>query len=210
MQVKRLLNNEPKELSGKYFSATEKAFLRIENQNKNIPIVIGSWNEKMAKIAGELADELQIANVWNSEYLHKLYSNLTIGTFKKFSIGGMSCISYNKEEAYNTAKNTVAVYIPYLVSLLENQGFDTNSEYFKELFRYSKLGQYDKCADLLTNEIIDCISLVGTPEMVSEKIEKLLDEFDIEGIMISPPYGTGTFEDNLELIAEKIVHVVSI
>jgi alkanesulfonate monooxygenase SsuD/methylene tetrahydromethanopterin reductase-like flavin-dependent oxidoreductase (luciferase family) len=208
LQVQRLLKKEHQALKGKYFSATEKAFLRMEPEN-TIPTVIGSWSENMATVAAQHASELQIANVWNTEYLQKLHNSFSIGTPKKFSIGGMACISYNKEEAYKTAKNTIAVYIPYLSRLLTNQGFNTRNKYFKELFQYSKQGQYEKCAKLLTNEVVDSISLVGTPETVTEKIEKLHRQFSVEAIMISPPYGSGTFEENLELIKQKVIDVLN-
>jgi len=216
MQVKRLLNNQKEVLSGKYFKATEKAFLRIENIDNKIPIVVGTWNEKMAEIAGEHAEELQTANVWNMEYLKKLKTSLIIGAArsvsssdKKISIGGMACISNNTEKAYLEAKKTISVYIPYLSKLLEKQGFDVQNEYFTNLFNYSKHGNYQMCCEMLTNEVVDSISLVGTPENIVNKIENIRQNIEIEGIMFSPPYGIESIEENLEFLMENVVKKIN-
>ena len=100
--IKRLLKGDKTVLNGKLFSATEKAFLRIPCPSKNIPLVIGSWNSEIATMAGQIAEELQVAEVWNGDYLLELKNNFTNNTpsaEKVFNIGGMSCISYNKVEA---------------------------------------------------------------------------------------------------------------
>ncbi len=210
-QITRLLSGQKTVLKGKYFDATEKAFLRIPIPEKKIPIILGSWNAEIAKLAGEISDELQIANVWEKEYLSVLKSNFNVDNDlrKKFNIGGMSCISYDKEKAYHTAKNTVAVYIPYLTMLIEKCGYDTREAYFQDIFELSKKGEYTQSAAMITDELVESISLVGTPEKIGERLVKLHDEVGIDGIMISPPYGTGTIEENLELIMEKVIKVVN-
>lgn len=208
-QIQRLLLGSTQPLNGNYFSATEKAFLRVTSTGNKIPVVVGSWNPDMAKMAGELADELQVAEIWNAEFLQKLYEKAESPRNIKYNIGGMSCISYNKELAFETAKKTAAVYIPYLTSLLNNSGYDTNSDFFKQVFALSRSGSYEKCAEMIPNEIIQNLSLVGTPEMIVDKIKYLKSKININGIMISPPYGTGTLEQNLELIMEKVVKPVN-
>jgi len=215
-QVNRLLLGDNTPLKGQLFNATEKAFLRIPKPERKIPIVVGSWNTKIAEMAGEHADELQVAEVWNPNYLMELknnfkhFKNLSNEDVKKFNIGGMSCISYHIEKAFHIAKNTAAVYIPYLNILLEKYGYDTKSEYFQNIFKLSRNGEYQKSAKAIKDEIIEKIALVGTPEKIVERIKTLHDEVRIDGIMISPPYGTGTFEENLELIMEKVVKEVNL
>jgi 5,10-methylenetetrahydromethanopterin reductase len=210
-QVKRLLDGDRTALKGEFYDATSKAFLRVPIEGKKIPTVVGSWNPMIAKIAGQLASELQVAEVWDPVFLGELRQQMENGAkenglpIPKFSIGGMSCISPDVEKAFALAKKTAAVYIPYLNRLIDKYGFDSNSPKFQEIFHYSRQGEYEKCASLITNDIVQRVSLAGTPEMIVEKVARIHDVCPLDGFMISPPYGTGTIEENLELIMEKIV-----
>jgi len=205
-QVTRLLKGDKSELSDNLFSATEKAFLRIPTPKNEIPLVVGSWNKNIASIAGSHANELQVAEVWNEEYLQELKDQFFAeGKELSFHIGGMSCISYDKPEAFKIAKNTAAVYIPYLNMLINRYGYNSEDEYFQKIFDYSKNGEYSKSADLISDEVIEKISLVGTPEDIVSRLKKIDSAVGIDGIMISPPYGTGTIEENLQLIMEKVI-----
>ncbi len=212
-QVNRLLAGNKEELYSTRFQATEKAFLRVPKPSRKVPVVIGSWNAKMAAIAGEHAEELQVAGVWNETYLQELKSsfvdNSPVGSTKKFNIGGMSCISDDKQKACHVAKDTVAIYIPYLNTLIQKNGYDSNSDYFQEIFENSRKGDYKKSASLISDEVIQGLSLVGTPEEIVARIRLLHDKIGIDGIMMSPPYGAGTMEENLELIMNKVVKVIN-
>lgn len=211
-QVNRLLLGNSKELYGSKFQATGKAFLRVPRPSKKIPVVIGSWNTQIAAIAGEHAEELQVAEVWNAPYLSELKNSFTNNSKisgKKFNIGGMSCISDDIQKACHDAKNTAAIYIPYLNMLIQKYGYDTNSDIFKEIFENSRKGDYKKSASLISDEIIQKVALVGTPEDIVARIRMLHDSIGIDGIMMSPPYGVGTLEEDLELIMNKVVKVVN-
>lgn len=211
-QIKRLLKGTKAPLNGNLFEATEKAFLRIPGPERNIPLVVGSWNKKIAEMSGTLAEELQVAEVWTTDYLQELKHNFTKGgavSEKVFNIGGMSCISYDKQKACSVAKRTGAVYIPYLDRLISKYGYDPNDVYFQEIFRLSKEGEYEECAKLISDQIIERIALVGSPESIVERILDIHKQVGIDGIMMSPPYGTGTIKENLKLIMKKVVAKVN-
>ena len=211
-QVNRLLLGNTEDLYGSMFQATGKAFLRVPKPSKKIPVVIGSWNTQIAAIAGEHAEELQIAGVWNVPYLSELKNSFTNHgkiSGKLFNIGGMCCISDDKQKACHVAKDTVAIYIPYLNTLIQKNGYDPNSDLFQEIFENSRKGDYIKSASLISDEIIQGLALVGTPEDIVDRIRMLHDSIGIDGIMMSPPYGAGTMEEDLELIMNKVVKVVN-
>lgn len=212
--VKRFLKKNNSPFQGQYFEANEKAVLRWDPPRADIPIVMGSWNEKMAFIAGKHCHELQVAEVWNLQYLEQLYLQLMSGadTLESpeispiLTIGGMSCISLNEKDAYERAKRTMAVYLPYLKGVMSKSGFDVNTDRIKNIEYYSKLGRYEEASNYITDQMVKTLSLSGTPEIVIEKTEYLLSNLNIQGILFSPPYGTGkTIEENLELIVHQVI-----
>jgi len=75
--VKHFLNGFKEEFNGKFLKANKNAFLRIKTAD--IPIITGTWNEDMAYIAGKYGNEIQIADVWDIEYLNRLQNSFLIG-----------------------------------------------------------------------------------------------------------------------------------
>lgn len=211
--VKRFLAKNETPFKGNYFHATEKAVLRWDPPRTDIPLVLGSWNEKMAVIAGKHCGEMQVAESWDLDYLGKLYNQLCKGAKETgrsrppyFSIGGISCISSDETAAYEKAKQTLAVYLPYLKGIMSQSGLDTDSENMKKIDLYSKKGRFKEAIPFITDDLVHGLSLSGTPARVREQLEYLIHRSNIHGILLSPPYGTlDSVEDNLQFIMEEVV-----
>ncbi len=200
---------------GKIFSATKKAVLRVQPPMDPY-IVAATWNKKMAFLAGKFADELQLAEVFTASYFNKIYKSFKNGFSSNFenrkkyiSIGGMTCVSDDKEKALEVAKNTVAIYMPYLKTILKNHDVDLDSKEIQKIDTLSKKGNYKKAARYITDDIVNLLSLSGTYVQVAKKIKSISEGHDIKGIMFSPPYGTEeNFEKNIENIANKLIPLI--
>lgn len=211
--VRRFLNSDSAPFGGEFFHANEKAVLRWTPPRNDIPIIMGSWNDKMAVMAGQICDELQVAESWNLDLLKELYQNFYSGFRREkrakmpyFSIGGMSCISLDEKQAYHRAKKTMAVYLPYLKGVMSKSGFDVNTDAIKKIEYYSKLGQYEEATPYISDYMVKALSLSGNPTQVTEKLDNLISSINIRGILFSPPYGTAsTIDENLELIVDKVI-----
>ncbi len=211
--VRRFLHKNEDVFKGEFFEANKKAVLRWNPIRPDIPLILGSWNEKMARIAGKYCSELQVAGSWNLKFLQKLDSEFYNGLQERhhqeklyFSIGGMSCISLDKALAHQRAKQTMAVYLPYLKGVISKSGFDVTTDNFKQIERYSKHGQYAEAVPFITDDMVKTFTLSGHPDQVVNKLRYLIKHIDIHGILFSPPYGTAeTIEENLQLIGNEVI-----
>jgi 5,10-methylenetetrahydromethanopterin reductase len=211
--VRRFFTRCDTPFKGEFFSANEKAVLRWEPLRNDIPLILGSWNEKMAYLAGKYCSELQVAESWDQDYLEKLYTQLCHGAeaagqsqVPYFSIGGISCISNDETAAFQKAKHSLAIYLPYLKGIMVNSGIDVNREDIKKIDTYSKKGQFEQAVPFISDDLVKSLSLSGTPVQVTEKLEYLINHIDIRGILFSPPYGImNSIENNLRLIAEQVI-----
>ncbi len=213
MLIKHLFQfDKENSFKGNIHNVTKKAVLRV-SPPKNPYFITATWNKKMAYLAGKYANELQLAEVFTNTYFEELYKSfrkgsMNNGEFKKptISIGGMTCVSDDKEKAMEVARNTVAIYIPYLKTILKNHHIDLNSEEIRKIDHYSKKGNYKKAAKYISDEIVNMLSLTGNPEQLAIKIKNIGQGFGVRGIMFSPPYGTyDTVEKNIENIANKLI-----
>lgn len=207
--IHHFFSGKQEAFNGKLFQTSEKAFLKIPIPAKP-HIVTATWNCDMAYLAGKYSHEIQIAEVWGESYLEELLDAFLRGNKEnptvdhpKFSIGGMICVGKTEQEALTKAKATVAVYLPYLHTILKNHGIDPESSVINKISHLSKTGKIDEAARCTPDEIAMALALIGTPEQILSKIKAITSKFPIHGILFSPPYGTSNDTcDNIELLAE--------
>ncbi|MBI9067846.1 MAG: LLM class flavin-dependent oxidoreductase [Salinivirgaceae bacterium] len=194
--VKHFLEKDHKVFEGEIHKATEKAFLKVPAP-KNPYIITATWNYNMAYIAGKYSNELQVAEVWNEKYLGELYHAFLEGKkenkikdLPRLSIGGMMCVANSEKEAIRIAKPTVAVYMPYLQTILKSHNIDFETPEIQKIFELSKSGKISEAVKLLSDDITKVLALVGTPDQVAERVNNLRKKYPIHGLLLSPPYGT--------------------
>ncbi|MCK5171009.1 MAG: LLM class flavin-dependent oxidoreductase [Bacteroidales bacterium] len=209
--VKHLLDVKKEKFTGKYFNSNENACLRIKSAN--IPLIAGTWNEDMAYIAGLYCNEIQIADVWDIDYLNRLQNSYLIGNCEtgliddpKFSIGGICCVSEDEIKCREKVVETLIVYLPYLTNILKRCNVNYSEKDIAKISELSKAGNIKKAAQYVTNEMIDTLTIWGTPEQVVEKINTILKSVKVDSIMFSVPFGVeDSVETNLKLIKEKVI-----
>ncbi len=209
--IKHFLQNKRNSFNGKYFKANENAFLRIKSAN--IPLIAGTWNEDMAYITGQFCNEIQIADVWDTEYLNRLQNSFLIGNCEtnlidepKFSIGGICCVSENEEKCLKKVTETTIVYLPYLTRILDRCGVNYSKKDIQTISNLSKAGKIQEASKYVTEEMINTLTIWGTPKNVVKKINNTLNKVEADSIMFSVPFGIeDSVEKNLRLIKEKVI-----
>lgn len=213
--IKHFLENKRKSFNGKYFKANENAFLRIKSAK--IPLVTGTWNEDMAYIAGQFCQEIQIADVWDIDYLNGLQNSFLIGNCEtnlidepKFSIGGICCISEDEEKCLKKVTETTIIYLPYLTRILDRCGINYDRKDIQTISKLSKAGKIQEASKYVSKDMINTLTIWGTPKNVIDKINNTLHKVKADSIMFSIPFGTGdSVEQNLKLIKEKVVPFIN-
>lgn len=210
--VQHLFQQKNGAFKGDIFNATEKAILRVPVP-KNPYFITATWNTKMAYLGGKYANEVQLAEVFTESYLKKIHKSFQKGCNesesklgKHISLGGMICVSDDASKAIETAKKTLAVYMPYIKTILKQHKVDVKSSLIKEIDYESKRGNYTGASSLIPDDIVSMLTLCGTPTDVSNRIKKLIKGKTIKGIMFSPPYSTfSTIDENITYLSNNLL-----
>ncbi len=210
--VSHFFQQKQEEFKGRIFKTTAKAVLRVPPP-ANPYFVTATWNTKMAYLGGKYSNEVQLAEVFTETYLDEMLKSFQKGCSesklngdKHLSIGGMICVSDDSSRAIEKAKRTLAVYIPYLKTILKQHKVDVKSKLIKEIDYESKRGNYDKVSTIIPDDFVSILTLSGTPDDVSHKLKKLIKGKPIKGIMFSPPYSTfDSMEENILYLAQKLL-----
>ncbi len=213
--IKHFLENKRKPFKGEHFKANKNAFLRI--RSAEIPMVTGTWNEDMAYVAGQFCQEIQIADVWDIDYLNRLQNSFLIGNCEtnlidepKFSIGGICCVSEDEEKCLKKVTETTIIYLPYLTRILDRCGINYDKKDIQTISKLSKAGKIKEASKYVSEDMINTLTIWGTPKNVIDKINNTLHKVKADSIMFSVPFGTeDSVEQNLKLIKEKVVPFIN-
>jgi len=197
---------------GNIFNTTKKAVLRMPPPAEPY-LVTATWNKKMAHLGGKYSNEVQLAEVFTDVYFNKIFKAFIKGcteskdkSNKHISIGGMICVADDPAKAIETAKKTLAVYLPYLKTILKQHKVDVNSSVIKQIDYESKRGNYLRASNLIPDDFVSMLTLSGTPSEVAKRIKSLIRGKPVKGIMFSPPYGIfDSLEENIAYIKQNLI-----
>lgn len=210
--IRHLFEQKQQGFHGDVFNTSRKAVLRIPPPAHPY-LVTGTWNKKMAYLGGKYSNEVQLAEVFTEVYFNKIYRAFVKGckeskdkSNKSISLGGMICVADDPAKACDAAKKTLAIYLPYLKTILKQHKVDINSPLIKEIDYESKHGNYVEASKLIPDDFVSMLTMSGTPTDVEKRIKILIRNKPVKGIMFSPPYSTfETLEENIKYISLNLL-----
>lgn len=215
MVIKHLFKQKKQGFRGEMFQTSSKAILRVAPPQKPY-MVTATWNSEMAYIAGKHADELQIAEVFSDTIVSNITKSFLKGSkdsgkdVKPVSIGGMICVADDEAKATEKAKQTLAIYIPYIKTILRQNNIDVNSPLIKKIDYESKHGNYLEASSLIPDHYVSILTMAGTPTDVANRLKLLMRDKPIQGILFSPPYSIfDNTEDNINYISKNLIPKLS-
>jgi len=212
MLTDHFLKKTEQNFKGDVFSASKKAVLRVPAPAHPY-LITATWNPKMAYLGGRFSNEVQLAEVFTESYLNKIVKAFQKGcndskdkSVKYISIGGMVCVADDQKKAIETAKKTLAIYFPYLKTILKNNKVDVKSPLIKEIDTLSKRGHFKEASELIPDDYVSMLTLTGSPSDVAQRIKKLVKGKPIKGILFSPPYSVfDTMDENICYLSKELL-----
>jgi 5,10-methylenetetrahydromethanopterin reductase len=204
--IRKLFDGETVTLEGKVIKAYNvKLFTKLK---KRIPIYMAARGDGMLRLLGELADGALLSSpIPHIKYeLERIEegSRKAGRSLKEIDIGNAAPFSVSMDKA--KAKEAVKSHCTFMISdfplkALESVGIgkkeqDTIREAFKK-------GGIDKAKDLITLEMVNALTISGTPEECIAKFKAQI-EAGVNQIIFSSPYGPN-MDEAFKLIKEEII-----
>ncbi|MBV9175223.1 MAG: LLM class flavin-dependent oxidoreductase [Chloroflexi bacterium] len=123
--VKHLLSGNQDAFDGRIFRHPENAPLRYPRPRKTIPIMVGTWGEQTARMAGELADEIKVGGSANPRMIPPLKAAITDGMRRAdrpadavgICLGAVTVIDTDRQLARQIAQREVQRYLEVVTTL---------------------------------------------------------------------------------------------
>ncbi len=207
--IRRLLAGERSAFKGEVFTVTEELFFRFQPLRSEVPIFIGTWGPKMCQLAGEVADGVKSDGLWNPDYVKIIKENIAIGAARsgrnpadvEIIAGPLSSISRDRELARATARQVLAVYLPYLRPMTDVAGIpEAEIDRVREA---AASGDFARGASHVSDLSVAKCSVTGTPGEVIEQIEAMV-EAGVNHVAFGHCLGPD-FDQALDLLGKEVL-----
>ncbi len=176
--INTLLNGEILNYEGKFFKYT--GLFSASKKVGKVPIYIGGMGgPKSFELAGEIGDGGMFALGYSYEYWKEVVDRMKEGAkkagrnFEEIDVAAWVnfCVAKDPDVAKEAARLMVGFYIPAMPERqLKAHGIDP--EDVKEINEAFFQGDVKKVVELTTPELVEKLSISGSPDDVVEKIQK--------------------------------------
>lgn len=207
--IQRLMRGDRTPFEGEVFEATREAFFRWDPPREEVPVIVGTWGPKMCQVAGKTADGIKSDGLWNPDYVPILLENIEKGASRvgrdpeeiEVIAGPLCAVADDRDNAYETARRVLAVYLPYLSPMTDEAGIP--EEEVRNVREAAKEGDFKKGASHVSDRSVRNFSVAGTPRDIIPQIESMV-EAGVNHVSFGHPLGPN-FEQALRLLGEEVL-----
>jgi 5,10-methylenetetrahydromethanopterin reductase len=175
---------------------------------RDVPITLGTWGPRTARLAGELADEVKIggsASASMAEVLRpwiregEAVAQRPAGTVG-ICLGAVTVVDDDRTAARSRARLAVAMYAP-VVAPLDPALHD--AEWLARIADPARRGDYASVAELIPDAALDRLAFAGRPRDVTRQVEDLASA-GVTRVEFGTPHGLDSPE-GIRLLGEQVL-----
>ncbi len=175
-----------------------------------IPILIGSWGEKLCALAGELADEVKIGGSANPDVVPVIRDYIAVGERAAgrevgsvgVVVGAVSVIDDDREAARAMARRAVALYLPVVAPL--DPTVTVEPELIERLKRHADRSEFEEGARLVSDDLLDRFAFAGSAHDITAHAERLFAA-GAQRVEFGTPHGLHQPDTGIRLLGEKVI-----
>lgn len=207
--VGRLLRCDPGGYAGKCFSLAPDTTLAYRPPRPRIPLMIGTWSRRTARLAAQLADEVKIGGSANPAMLRLMRGWLkedlprsgrapdAVGVV----MGAVTVIDHDGREARRLARQEVAMYLDVVMEL--DQTVEIPDGLIASIRQHLRSGDAEAAGRQVPDDILDLFAFAGTAEQICRQVEDL-DRAGCRRVEFGTPHGLSEHE-GIWLLGERVL-----
>ncbi len=192
--VQRFLEGDRSPFRGEIFQATEQAYLRFPIPGRRLPVLLGGWGERIARLAGEIADIFKVGASANPGSVAWFRQRLEEGARAagrdpaavKLAFGAVTVVNRDRTKAESIARREVAMYVGSVARL--EPVAPPSEEEISEVEAALASGEEKRAGEALSRETLRRFACFGTPEDIAAQLTELFDA-GVDLFELGTPHG---------------------
>jgi 5,10-methylenetetrahydromethanopterin reductase len=176
--VKHLLAGRPEAFEGEVFKLAAGMTLQYRPLRARVPIMLGTWGVKTARLAGEVADEIKVGGSANPALAGHLRPHIEAGLAAAgrrpgsvgICLGAVTVVDEDREAARALARREVALYLPVVAPLDPTV---TDRDWLNRITAAAARLDYAAVERDISDEMLDRFAFAGRPEDIVRQVEAL-------------------------------------
>jgi 5,10-methylenetetrahydromethanopterin reductase len=197
--VRRLLALDTSGFHGTRFSLAPGRKLRYEPLRAAVPLLLGAWGKRTARLAGEVADELKLGGSANPAMVPVMRERS--GSERvRIVVGAVTVVDEDGSAARRRARAEAALYFPVVAGL--DPTLEVPASLVEEVRRLVDAGKQERAGELIPDGLLDRLAFAGTPDQVARQAQALFDA-GAHRVEFGTPQGLST-ERGVRLLGERV------
>lgn len=207
--VRYLLSDSKGGYSGQVFRLADHVQAPYPLPESPIPLLIGTWGQKLCAVAGEIADVVKIGGSANPDVLPVIRNYIAAGEKRtdrepgsvRIAIGAVSVIDEDRDQARAQARRSVALYMPVVADL--DPTITIDAELVTRVRHHVQHNEYDLAGRLISDDLLDRFAFSGNPNDIIHQTERLF-EAGAGRVEFGTPHGLKP-ETGIRLLGENVI-----
>ena len=206
--VKHLLARRPESFEGEIFKLSAGMTLQYPPLRSRVPIMIGTWGTRTARLAGEVADEIKVGGTANPAVVGHLRPFIDAGLESAgrrsgsvgICLGAVTVVDEDRDAARALARREVALYLPVVAPLDPSV---TDREWLDRITTAAAQGDYDAVARDISDDILDRFAYAGNPDDIVRQVEAIAQS-GATRVEFGTPHGIDATR-GIKLLGERVL-----
>ncbi len=210
--VKQLLAGDTGDFEGTVFRLAAGARFAFQPRRSAVPVVVGTWGQRMARLAGELADEVKIGASSNPAVAMNLRRPIDVGSARVgrepgsvgICVGTPTVVDQDRAAARDLARRIVA---PYLSVVARLDPTIDDSEWINRIAAFSLRHDYASIAANTPDHLLERFVIAGNPDDVVDQVGALASA-GVTRVEFGNPHGLDEAE-GIRLLGERVLPMLA-
>lgn len=210
--IRRLLAGDRGGFDGQFFQLAPGQGVNYPVLRPDVPLVIGTWGPKLARLAAEVADEVKLGGTANSNLIPVMRDYLATGETAsgrpvgstRIAIGAVTVVDEDGDQARALARREIALYFPVVASL--DPTLSVPPELIRRVGALADQGKPDEAGALIPDDLLRRFAFAGTPADIIDQATACFAA-GASRVEFGTPHGLSEAA-GLRLLGEKVLPVL--
>jgi 5,10-methylenetetrahydromethanopterin reductase len=207
--VRALLSGDDSGYQGEVYHLARGARLHYQLPRRLPPLLIGTWGQRGAALAGEIADEVKIGGSANPAIVPVIRDRVAVGCRSaarpadhvKIVVGAVTVVDEDGRRARRRARTEVAKYLAVVAEMDSTVALPAGL--VAQVRDLVATGEDESAGALIPDTVLDRFAFAGTPERVAELAQRVLDA-GADRVDFGTPHGL-TDAEGVALLGTRVL-----